>query len=143
DTFTSVSAAAVWGYAVAPGSYVAGFGKNVAADSTVQLTDSIGKQASAAIVAAVEGQVNYLLPGDLPVGRYDVKLLAVWQVSASAALKPGNTTIPVSYAGPQNQFPGRDQVNAELPNSLAGAGEIPVSLTISGKPANAITVAFQ
>jgi endoglucanase len=222
DTFTSVSAAAVWGYSVSPGSYVAGFGKNVAADSKVQLTDSTGNTTSAPIVAAVQGQVNYLVPDGIPLGRVDVKLITGEQVAASgvliieataptlfsannsgqgiaaaqvlrvkadgsqsyenvarfdnakntyiaapvffggdrlflilygtgfknstasnATLKLGSTTIPVAYAGAQNQYPGLDQVNAELPNSLAGAGEIPVSLTISGKTANGITVAFQ
>ena len=222
DAFTSVSAAAVWGYAVAPGSYIAGFGKGVAPDSTVQLTDAGGNTSFASIVGAVSGQVNYILPSDVVAGRVDVKVMTAGQVTgsgvlevetiaptlfsanqngqgiataqvvrvkadgsqiyenvarfdnalnayvaapvsfagdrlvlilygtgfqnaatANATLKLGTATIPVSYAGAQHQYPGLDQVNAELPNSLAGAGELTVSLVISGKAANPVTVAFQ
>ena len=46
------------------------------------------------------------------------------------------------FAGPQNQYPGLDQVNAELPASLAGAGEVTVSFAVSGKPTNPVTIAF-
>jgi uncharacterized protein (TIGR03437 family) len=222
DAFTSVSAAAVWGYAVAPGSIIAGFGRGVAPDSKVQFTDSAGNAGTAAIFTAVQGQVNYLLPADVPTGRADVELMTAGQVAGvgvlqveniaptlfaanlngqgiaaaqflrlkadgsqsyenvarfdmaqnkyvpqpvsfggdrlflilygtgfrnavtgNAALKIGNTPVAVAYAGPQNQYAGLDQVNAEVPNSLAGTGEVTISLTLSGKPANPVTIAFQ
>ena len=31
--------------------------------------------------------------------------------------------MPVSYAGAQGQYPGLDQVNLQLPSSLAGSGD--------------------
>jgi uncharacterized protein (TIGR03437 family) len=46
----------------------------------------------------------------------------------------------VLYAGPQTQFPGLDQVNLVIPSSLAGAGAVPVVLTIDGQTANVVTV---
>ena len=39
----------------------------------------------------------------------------------------GTVAVLVTYAGPQTQFAGLDQVNLLLPNSLAGAGVQPVS----------------
>ena len=41
----------------------------------------------------------------------------------------GTTVVPVSSVGAQSQYPGLDQVNAELPRSLAGAGEVTIALT--------------
>jgi uncharacterized protein (TIGR03437 family) len=48
--------------------------------------------------------------------------------------------LQVLYAGPQNQYPGLDQVNVIVPRSLAGAGEIPVVLTVDGQTANVVTI---
>jgi len=54
-----------------------------------------------------------------------------------------NTTLPVSYAGPQNIYVGLDQVNIPLPQSLRGSGSLPVLLTVDGQNANAVTVTFK
>lgn len=52
---------------------------------------------------------------------------------------PGSVTATIDgvpatvlYSGPQNQFPGLDQVNIEIPRSLAGRGVVEVALTIEG-----------
>lgn len=55
----------------------------------------------------------------------------------------GTTALAVQYAGAQNQFPGLDQINVPLPASLAGAGEVTVNVTVSGKATNTVTVLFQ
>jgi len=52
-------------------------------------------------------------------------------------------TMTVLYSGPQSQFAGEDQINVELPASLAGAGQVTVTVTVDGVTANAVTVAFQ
>jgi uncharacterized protein (TIGR03437 family) len=50
------------------------------------------------------------------------------QASASASnCTVGNVQVPVTYAGPEIQIAGLDQVNLFLPASLAGAGLLPVS----------------
>ena len=36
---------------------------------------------------------------------------------------------PVTYAGPQSAYPGLDQINVQVPRSLAGAGEVSLVLT--------------
>jgi uncharacterized protein (TIGR03437 family) len=55
----------------------------------------------------------------------------------------GGITATPTYAGPQGQFPGLDQVNVGLPLSLRGAGEVPVSVTIGSVTSNAVKIAVQ
>ncbi|HQR34766.1 MAG TPA: SBBP repeat-containing protein [Blastocatellia bacterium] len=55
----------------------------------------------------------------------------------------GNVSIPVIYAGVQGDFVGEDQINLQLPRSLAGKGEQIVSVTVDGQLANLVTVAFK
>jgi uncharacterized protein (TIGR03437 family) len=55
----------------------------------------------------------------------------------------GETATQVAYSGPQSQFAGLDQINAALPASLAGAGQVTVSVTVAGTAANAVTITFQ
>jgi uncharacterized protein (TIGR03437 family) len=38
----------------------------------------------------------------------------------------GGVVVPVSYAGAQNQDPGLDQINLQLPSSFAGSGDVVV-----------------
>ena len=60
-----------------------------------------------------------------------------------ASLQIGPTGVPLLFAGAQPDFPGLDQANAELPRSLAGAGEVPVLLKVDGKTANPVTLMFR
>lgn len=53
----------------------------------------------------------------------------------------GQTYNP-SYAGPQGTFPGLDQINVLLPSSMAGAGQVNVSVTVDGQVSNVGTIAF-
>jgi uncharacterized protein (TIGR03437 family) len=55
----------------------------------------------------------------------------------------GSVTLPADYSGPQNQFPGLDQVNIALPPSLQGAGKVSVSLIVDGRPSNTISVVLK
>lgn len=52
----------------------------------------------------------------------------------------GGVEVPVLYAGVQNDFVGLDQINLLLPRSLAGRGEVEISLTADGKPANPVSI---
>lgn len=47
-----------------------------------------------------------------------------------------------SYFGPQGGFAGLDQINILLPVSLAGAGQVNVSITVDGQVSNVGTIAF-
>jgi uncharacterized protein (TIGR03437 family) len=53
------------------------------------------------------------------------------------------TTVPVSYAGPQVQYPGLDQVNIALAASLAGSGSVAIQVTAKGITANSVNVVIQ
>ncbi|MEK7833962.1 MAG: SBBP repeat-containing protein, partial [Acidobacteriota bacterium] len=55
----------------------------------------------------------------------------------------GSLNIPVLYAGPQGDFVGEDQINLQLPRSLAGRGQLDIFLTVDGQLANLVTVAFK
>lgn len=48
----------------------------------------------------------------------------------------GGRNVPVLYAGPQGAFVGLDQLNVEIPPSLAGAGLVNLQLTVDGRVAN-------
>ena len=52
----------------------------------------------------------------------------------------GGEFTEVSFAGPQPDFAGLDQINALLPKSLAGRGEVDVLLTVQAQMANVVRV---
>ena len=57
--------------------------------------------------------------------------------------KIGPAVLPVFYADPQNQFVGLDQVNALLPKSLRGSGNVNVTLTVDGQTSNTVVLNFK
>jgi uncharacterized protein (TIGR03437 family) len=65
--------------------------------------------------------------------------------SSPAAVKAriGGADITATYAGPAPQFPGVDQVNLPLPATLAGSGEVRVTLTVDGFTANAVQISVR
>ena len=56
--------------------------------------------------------------------------------SNSVTVTAGGVSLPVSYAGPQSQFPGEDQIDVLLPQSLAGKGDVTIQVTVDGQAAN-------
>jgi uncharacterized protein (TIGR03437 family) len=54
-----------------------------------------------------------------------------------------NTPCQVAFAGPQGTYFGLDQVDVELPQSLAGSGTVNVMITAAGQTANTVTVDIQ
>jgi uncharacterized protein (TIGR03437 family) len=59
---------------------------------------------------------------------------------SNVATTIGGIRVPVLFAGPQGSFPGLDQVNVEIPNALAGKGEVNVMLAVDGASANTVSV---
>jgi endoglucanase len=55
----------------------------------------------------------------------------------------GTTPTTVTYAGPAPGFSGEDQINVALPASLAGSGQVTVTVTVNQVTANAVTITFQ
>lgn len=62
---------------------------------------------------------------------------------SAVSVRVGGTDASVSYAGPQNDFAGLDQINAELSRSLIGRGEVTINCTVDGQAANALTVTIK
>jgi uncharacterized protein (TIGR03437 family) len=53
------------------------------------------------------------------------------------------TPVPVDYAAAQGTSPGLDQVNLEIPASLAGAGSANIIITADGQAANTVTAVIE
>jgi uncharacterized protein (TIGR03437 family) len=60
-------------------------------------------------------------------------------LSAVSVTVGGSSTV-VEYAGLQGTYVGQDQINAVLPQSLAGAGQVNVVVTVDGATANTVKV---
>ena len=54
----------------------------------------------------------------------------------------GGVAAAVEYAGAQGAFAGLDQVNVKLPRSLARRGDLDLTLTVDGQPANLAHLSF-
>ena len=113
--------------------------QRVAPDGTstyedVAVYDSATGQFVASPIAFNGDQLFLLLYGtgfDAASGAAGTKVLA------------GNTSLSVTYSGKQAQFAGEDQIDAALPSSLAGAGQVTISVAVDGMPANPVTISFQ
>jgi uncharacterized protein (TIGR03437 family) len=49
----------------------------------------------------------------------------------------------VLYAGAQGQYEGFDQMDVQLPHSLAGAGVVNVVATVDGATSNVVQIQIQ
>lgn len=63
--------------------------------------------------------------------------------AAALNLHVGGTTVQPSYAGPQGDLAGLDQINVPLPRSLAGRGEVTIEITVDGWLANFVTISLK
>jgi len=62
---------------------------------------------------------------------------------ATVNLRVGGINTPVSFASAQGDFAGLDQINAELPRSLAGRGDVEITLTVENKQANVVRMSVR
>jgi uncharacterized protein (TIGR03437 family) len=89
------------------------------------------------------------VPVDVSVANEDVYLILFgtgWRNNLSRAavsVRIGATAYPVDYAGAQGAFVGLDQINVLLPKTLAGRGEMDVSVTVDGKTSNAVKITLK
>jgi uncharacterized protein (TIGR03437 family) len=59
---------------------------------------------------------------------------------SSVRVRVGGTDCQVAYAAAQTEYAGLDQINALLPVSLAGRGDVPILVTVEGQDANQLSV---
>jgi len=135
---------------VAPALFsVNGTGSGVAAASAVQIT------AGSSLVAPIPvfqcdaaggncGAVPISLGIDTPVylSLYGTGIRGASSLQ-HVSVTIGNTQIEPTYAGPQPQTPGLDQVNVPLPLTLRGAGLANVTVTVDGVTSNAVQIDIQ
>jgi uncharacterized protein (TIGR03437 family) len=62
---------------------------------------------------------------------------------AAVSTSVGGTAVAPLFAGAQGQCVGLDQINLELPRSLAGRGEVDIQVSVDGKIANSVKVNIQ
>jgi large repetitive protein len=65
-----------------------------------------------------------------------------FDTAKTVAVTINGKTFTPAYFGPQGGFAGLDQVNVLLPASMAGSGQVNVSITVDGQTSNVGTVAF-
>jgi uncharacterized protein (TIGR03437 family) len=94
-------------------------------------------------------QVGSCLPAPLDFGSADRVYLQLYGTGirgrsslGAVSVKIGGVDAPLEYAGPVEGMVGLDQVNVQVPRSVAGRGEVDVVLTIDGKPANPLRLNF-
>jgi len=63
--------------------------------------------------------------------------------ASSVMVNIANTSVQPSYAGPQGQYPGLDQVNFPLSLNLRGGGLVNVTVTADGVTSNAVQLDIQ
>lgn len=131
---------------VGPGLYsMSGSGQGVAA-ATAALYQANGGIVPEAVFNCQAGSACVSAPMDLgnPGDELVVTLYGTGIRNnsglANAVVDIGGAPGTILYAGAQPQYPGLDQVNVAVPQSLAGAGEVPVVLTIDGQTANVVTI---
>lgn len=136
--------------AAAPSLFTANSNGRGLASALVFRTKANGTQSYEAI-SRFDSAQNAFVPVPIDFGEESDKLFLLLYgtgIQGRSALSAvtvlvGGETAPVSYAGPQGDFVGLDQINVELPRSLKGKGELTINCLIDGRLANAVTVTFK
>jgi uncharacterized protein (TIGR03437 family) len=121
-----------------------GNGQGVAAASAVRVSSSGEQDPVPVFHCQSVGCTSMPLDLGATTDTLEVQLYGTGIRGVSALSKVvaqiGGVSTPVTLAGPQGQLEGLDQVNVEVPRSLAGAGEVPIVLIVDGIAANVVTV---
>lgn len=131
---------------VAPGLFSAdASGMGYAAANLVRITAS-GKQTIEPVVSVdAKGNITAVpiaFNGDrLVLVLYGTGIRQRSSLANTIVYFNGEAKLPV-YAGAQNQYYGLDQLNIDLPPSLAGAGDVSIWLSVDGQYSNSVDVVF-
>lgn len=114
------------------------------AGSIVRVT--AGGQVSESVYAVDAGNNVVALPVDVSKDQVYLVLYATGirrAAQSEVKVSIGGTDGAVAYAGPQGFYTGLDQVNVQLPASLAGRGDVVVALSVRGGQANPAHVSIK
>jgi uncharacterized protein (TIGR03437 family) len=78
-----------------------------------------------------------------PTDRVTLVLYATGIRHAAALTATVNGVNVQAAFAPQGEYAGLDQINLQLPRTLAGAGAVNILITADGQPANPVSVAIQ
>jgi large repetitive protein len=135
----------------APGIFSAnGSGSGVAAAQVV-ITHANGQQEIIPAVASYDSTQRQFVPAPFSMGAStDTATLVLyatglrWRPSLTTVVATVNgQVVPVQYAGAQATWVGLDQINLNLPRSLAGAGTLTITLTVDGEVSNTVTISVR
>jgi uncharacterized protein (TIGR03437 family) len=133
--------------AIAPGIFTASMdGKGVFAGQVVYAhADN-----SQTVDSSVALQGNSLTPNPIRLGSPSDEVFLVLygtglrhRASQQSVHATVNGIAVPALSAAQGQYPGLDQINLQLPNSLAGTGMVEVRITVDGVPANTVSADFQ
>jgi uncharacterized protein (TIGR03437 family) len=134
---------------VAPGLFAANADGNGVASAVVVRVKSDNSQTVEDVFRFDPVQSRFV-PNPISFGPGSDRLILVlfgtglrFALPGGVSLTLGSTSVPVDFAGANPVFIGLDQVNAEIPRTLMGSGEITISLTVEGQAANTLTMAIQ
>ena len=135
--------AAVQIAAVAPALFTVGNG--IAAATAVRVAPD-GAQTQLAVFASGTGgymtvPIDLSQPGSVYLTLYGTGFEGLPFAGLSATLQGIGVTI--TYAGTQGTYPGLDQINVQLPASLAGLGVASVEIVVGGASTNPAVIAIQ
>ncbi len=135
---------------VAPGLFTAdATGKGVAAASILRIKS--GGAQSYESVSMFDATQNQFIPRPIDLGPASDQVFLILfggglrfrSDAANVKVKIGGVNAAVSFAGPQGGFIGLDQINAQVPRSLIGRGEVDVTVIVDGKAANVVKIAIK
>jgi uncharacterized protein (TIGR03437 family) len=97
--------------------------------------------ASSSLIAKCAASGCTANPIDLSQGAVYLALYGTGiRNSASVTVTIGNENVTPMYAGPQNQYPGLDQINVQIPADLKGRGRLSVVVTVNGQISNPVWI---
>jgi uncharacterized protein (TIGR03437 family) len=121
--------------AVAPGIFAS---NGMAAGSSIQVVNG-AQQVTPLILNGA------LAPIDVAGGQTYLVLYGtgIHNHANPVAANIGTAQVTAAYAGPQGYYPGLDQINIQLPASLAGSGVLSVSLAVDGQTSNSVKIQIE
>ncbi|MEO6724718.1 MAG: CHRD domain-containing protein [Blastocatellia bacterium] len=119
---------------------------NVSASIPSLFTRTANGLGAPAAVASANGQTfNILLSNadgtPVPVDTGNFVMLfgtGLRYGSTAVTINLGGSSITPSFTGAQGQFDGLDQINFQIPQSLAGRGAVDLTVTVDGKTSNTV-----
>jgi uncharacterized protein (TIGR03437 family) len=75
--------------------------------------------------------------------RYYLVLYGTGLGGVSAMALVGGAPVSVLYSGPQRQYPGLDQINAQLPSGVSGVGLLNIAVAVGSRTSNQVNISVK